>query len=586
VTFATPLLAVAPQSSGSVNVLTDLVIVLGLCVVFGLIMQRFGQSVLIGYLLVGVLVGGPASLDLIDDLKSFSFMGEVGIALLLFTVGLDLPLEKVRKFGSMAVIAGGVQVALTCAGASAVAYACGLSGSSAFIVGTAVSLSSTAVVIRVLADRSESDSVHGLVTTGVLVAQDVVVVLVLLLIPLLPGADRGGAETNGFAIELLTSLGKLLGLVVVTVVVERVAMRRIFASSSMAGARELLAVASMTVSLGAIGACWALDLSPALGGFIAGIVMADAAYASQVRSEIAPIRMALLAIFFAYVGMLADARWMWENMGLVALVVVPLVIGKALITWTAATIARVPSTAAIMTAAALAQLGEFSFAVLTTGDGVGLISDDVFRLMVSVSLVSLLITPWVIDGTAKLLHRRSMREGDGVDLDEQEVEHALAGHGIVIGVGPAGRAVAEAFANAHVPLVVIELNPRAETGGEDGDLPPGTRVVFGDAARPEILGRANVNEARIVVVTIPDPVSIRTIIAQSRQLAPDVPIVARGRYDRYVDELVTAGADDVVNEEHVTGRELAEVALKRLVLAGAAERRRDERRGAAPDPAT
>ena len=575
------LLAAGTASSGSVEVLTDVVIVLGLCVVFGIIAERLGQSILVGYLLAGVVVGGPSSLGLIDDIQSFSFMGEVGIALLLFTVGLDLPLEKVRKFGGTALAAGTLQVVLTTVAAGAVAIAAGLSTSSAFVVGVAVSLSSTAVVIRVLADRSEGDSVHGLVATGVLIAQDVLVVLVLLMIPLLPGAEVTG-EQGGFLVEFATAFAKLAALVLLIVFVERVVMRTMYQRAMLGNARELLAMLSLTVSLGAIGLCWALDLSPALGGFVAGIVMADAAYAGQVRSEIAPIRMALTAIFFAYVGMLADAQWMFEHLGLVIAVVVPLVLGKALLTWTAATMARVPSTAAIMAAAALAQLGEFSFAVLTMGRSVDLISTDTFRLLVSASVLTLLITPGLISATARIVQRRALAAGQGVDEDGDVVEHAYGDHALVVGVGPAGRAVTAALAASSVPVTVIELNPRAETGGTDDDLPPGTRVVFGDAARPEILASANLSAARILVVTIPDPVAIRTIVAQARQLAPEVPIVARGRYNRFVDEIAEAGADDVVDEENVTGREMAEVALRRLVLAGRIDRRRvrmERRRG-------
>jgi CPA2 family monovalent cation:H+ antiporter-2 len=574
VTLAPLLAAAATDHASSVRVLTDVVVVLALCVGFGLLAQRLGQSVLVGYLVAGVVAGGPSSLGIVDDISSFSFMGEVGVALLLFTVGLDLPLAKVRKFGSTAVVAGTVQVLLTTIAAAAVAMAAGVGGSGALVIGIAVSLSSTAVVIRVLADRSETDSVHGLVITGVLIAQDVLVVLVLIAIPLLPGAAAIEGAHGGIGLQLATALGKLVGLVALTIAIERVAMRRIFQGTSFDGARELLAVSSITVSLGAIGACWALDLSPALGGFIAGLVMADATYASQVRAEIAPIRMGLIAIFFAYVGMLADAGWMFHHAWLIAVVVVPVVLGKALLTWVAATLARVPSPAALMSAASLAQLGEFSFAVLTTGTAAGLVSAETFRLLVSVSLVTLLVTPWVIAGTSSAMRRRSLAEGAEHTLAEEPIEQAVGGHAVVVGVGPAGRAVAEALAGSGVPVTVIELNPRAETGGTDEDLPPGTRVVFGDAARAEILARANVGTARILVVTIPDPVAIRTIVAQSRQLAPAVPIVARGRYNRFVEDIAEAGADDVVDEENVTGREMAEVALRRLVLAGKLDRRR------------
>lgn len=586
-TFEFALRAAATAPADSVNVLMDVVIVLGMCVVFGLIAERLGQSVLVGYLLAGVVVGGPSSLGLVDDIASFSFMGEVGVALLLFTVGLDLPLAKVRKFGATALVAGSLQVVLTTVAVGAVAMAAGLGTSASFVVGVAVSLSSTAVVIRVLADRSEGDSVHGLVATGVLIAQDALVVLVLLVIPLLPGAEVSGPRSS-FLVEFGSAFGKLAAIILLVILVERVLMRTMYQRAWLGNARELLAVLSLTVSLGAIGLCWAFGLSPALGGFAAGIVMADAAYAPQVRSEIAPIRMGLTAIFFAYVGMLADAQWMFEHLGLVLLVVIPVVLGKALLTWVAAIMARVPSSAAIMAAAALAQLGEFSFAVLTMGTSVGLVGEDTFRLLVSVSVLTLLVTPGVISGTSRVMQKRALAAGQGMDSEGDVVEHAYGDHALVVGVGPAGRAVTTALAGANVPVTVVELNPRAETGGTDDDLPPGTRVVFGDATRPEILQRANLATARILVVTIPDPVAIRTIVAQARQLAPDVPIVARGRYNRFVKEIADAGANDVVDEENVTGGEMAEVAMRRLALAGRIDRRRErvERRRGEHDGAT
>ncbi|MCB0878388.1 MAG: cation:proton antiporter [Thermoleophilia bacterium] len=570
----------AVETHKSVGVLGDVVIVLALCVVFGLAARKLGQSVLVGYLIAGVVAGGPTSLRLIDDPASLSFMGEVGVALLLFTVGLDLPLSKLRKHGSTALAAGTGQVLLTSIVAGAIANALGRPHAAAFVVAVAVSLSSTAVVIRVLADRAESDSVHGLVTTGVLIVQDVFVVLVLLVIPLLPGSTAASADA-GLAASIGIALAKLVAIVVGIGAVERIALRRMFRAANGHTARELLALASLTISLGAIGACWALDLSPALGGFIAGIVMADAAYAPQVRSEIAPIRMGLLAVFFAYVGMLADLDWMLDNLWAVVLALVGIIVGKAALAFVAATIARVPRPAAIMSAASLAQVGEFSFVVLTLGTSVGLVHPDTLQLLVSTSVLSLLLTPALIQTTSRMQHAHTLSRGEDLDVDDMPNEHAGGGQAIVVGVGPSGRSVAAALAGSGVPLVVVELNPRPDTGpGDDDGLPAGTRVVFGDAGRPEILARAGIAEARILVVTVPDPVAIRTIIQQSRQLAPDVPIVARGRYNRFVDEVRAAGADDVVDEENVTGRELAEVALRRLVLAGDVERRRSaDRRG-------
>ncbi|MEO6867052.1 MAG: cation:proton antiporter [Gaiellales bacterium] len=568
--------ATAASETGSVNTLVDIVIVLAGCVLFGLVARALGQSLLVGYLLAGIVLGGPSSLHVVDKVSSFSFMGEIGIALLLFTVGLDLPLEKVRKFGRTALVAGTAQVVFTSALVMGIAMSLGLGPSASFIVGIAVSMSSTAVVISVLNDRAEADSVHGLITTGVLIAQDVIVVLVLLAIPLLPGATDVDL-TGSFIVDFSIALAKLVGLVFGIILVERIVMRRIFNTQQQSGTRELLALSSLTVSLGAIGVCWALDLSPALGGFIAGIVMADAAYAAQVRSEIAPIRMGLIAIFFAYVGMLSDAGWMLENAGLIVLVVVPLILGKAIITFVAARVARVPSAPALMTGAGLGQLGEFSFAVLTAGIAVELVSAETFRLLVSVSFVTLLVTPALISVTSRYIERSRLADGAEIDI-EGDAGTTKTGHALVIGAGPAGRSVVQAVAAAQFPVTVIELNPRVSTNV--GDCPSAMRIVFGDAARPEILLRADVRSASIIVVTIPDPVAIRTIVAQASQLAPDVPVVARGRYNRFINEIIDAGADAVVDEETLTGRELAGVALRRLAAAGAIEPTRAERRRA------
>lgn len=567
----TTIFAASASHGDSIGVLGDVVVVLAMCVAFGLIAQRLGQSVLVGYVLAGVLVGGPSSLGIVDDIESFSFMGEVGIALLLFTVGLDLSFDKVRKFGRTALIAGTAQVASTTLVAGGVTMAFGLSWSAAFVIGFAVSLSSTAVVMSVLADRAETDSVHGLVATGILLAQDIIVVIVLILVPLLPGAEGGSSDS--FLKELSIALAKLIALTVGIFLIERELLRRLFHAGAGARARELLAVASITVSLGAIAVCWALELSPALGGFIAGIIMADAVYAQSVRADIAPIRMGLVAVFFAYVGMVADAEWLVKHLPLVLLTVVATVGGKALLGWASARIASVPSSAAIMTAVALAQLGEFSFAVLASGEAVGLLDSDAFRLIISVSVVSLIITPQLIQMTSTTLHKRSLAEGDGLDMDETPMEMATAPHAIVVGAGPAGRAVTDALSAARIPVTVIELNPRTETGAADDDLPLGTRVVFGDAARPEILQRAGISSAKIVVVTIPEPTATSTIIAQCRQLLPDLPIVARGRYNMYLDDLASAGATIVVDEESITGSSIADAALTQLAMKGDVDRR-------------
>jgi CPA2 family monovalent cation:H+ antiporter-2 len=195
------------------------------------------------------------------------------------------------------------------------------------------------------------------------------------------------------------------------------------------------------------------------------------------------------------------------------------------------------------------------------------------------------MTPWMLSGTSWALHRRALGAGAVIDPEQAHAalpEHAIAQHAIVVGAGPAGQAVVQALADAGVPLVVIEFNRKSYSGTDGPTLPTGARIVFGDAARPEVLMRANVSHARIVVVTIPDPTSVQTIVAQVGQLAPRVPVVARGRYHRYVTNIASAGAAHVVDEEELTGHRLADAAIAQLAPVGAAERRHGERRSTDP----
>lgn len=542
--------------------LTDMIAVLAVCVAFGLVAQRLHQSVLVGYLVAGVLLG-PGALGVVRDIRSVSFMGEVGVALLLFTIGLDLSWRKVQKVGRMAIIAGTAQVALTSIAASSVAYLLGASSSSSVVIGMAVSLSSTAVVMRVINDRAESDSIHGLVTTGVLLAQDLFVILMLVVVPLLPGASGAASGTRDALMALAGSLGQLLALVVTLVLIERVIMRRLFLGPALAAQRELLAVSSFVVSLGAIVACMAMGLSPALGGFIAGIVMADAAYASQVRSEIAPLRMGLVAVFFAYIGMLADLGWMVDHALAIAGTVALVIVGKVALARAAMVIARVPAAPALLTAVLLAQVGEFSFALLAAGQEFGLVAEDAFRLLIAVSLFTILATPVLAGAASRGRARAVLVAGRTIDPELETPEQSIDRHVIVVGMGPAGRSVVDAMASAGVPVTVIELNAQADTSAHE-EIAPGTRTIFGDATRPEILLRAGLTTARLAVITVPEPTAIRTIIQQATQLAGHVPVIARGRYNIYVGDLLDAGADAVVDEEAVVGRELAGTALLRL----------------------
>lgn len=530
------------------GVLFDIVATLGVAVLVGVLFQRLRQSVMLAYLVAGLLVG-PSALGVVRDTDAFSAMGEVGVALLLFTIGLELPWARLRRFGVPLIGAGALQVALIVGLATPFLHWHGVSWGASAALAMAISMSSTAVVIRMLADRAETDSVHGLSSLGMLLAQDLLVVLLLLVVPQLGGEGSFAEAAGGLGI----SLSKLLGLVAAMGLLELVVMRRAFRNAALGSERELLALSSFVVSLGAITACFALDLSPALGGFVAGVIMADAPYADQVRAETAPLRMVLVALFFAWVGMLADLGWIVDHAGQIAGAVVGILIAKFAITYLALRVMRVAGFVAVLTAAALAQMGEFSFAVMATAQQAGIVGEAEFQLFISASVITLLLSPALLGTASQLVHRAISAPLLAVDARGRDHRH---GHAIVIGYGPAGREVVRSLLDAGVLVTVIELNPRVQH-----DVFDGVEVIFGDAAQREILERADVAGARLAVITIPEPSSLRRMVRQIAALAPHVPIVARGRYHIYIEQIGRAGAGHVVDEETVTGRELAQVAL-------------------------
>lgn len=530
------------------RVLFEIVMTLGLAVVLGLILDRLRQSVLIGYVLAGLLLG-PHALGVIRDVNAFSIMAELGVALLLFAIGLELPWHRVHSQARRSFMAGLVQVAvLVTIAIPILAFGFGLASPAAIAIAMALSLSSTAVVIRALVDRAEFDSVHGLAALGLLLAQDLATVGFLLVVPEL--GEGSGAE--GFIRELGVSFGKLLLLIACFVVIELVVIRRMFRNAPLRVTRELLALLSIAISLGSIGFAHALELSPAMGGFIAGMIMADAPYAHQVRAEIAPIRMALVAMFFAWIGMLADLSWVLAHAPQIIGLVVLVIVIKMLVTAACLRVAGTPLFAAVIAAAAVAQLGEFSFALVALARAEDLISTAAFQMFISVSLVTLVLTPSLLAGTSRFVHRPQF--GGFVRRASRLIPGE--GHAIVIGYGPAGRKVVSSLVDAGVTVTVVELNPRLVTD----QFPAEVSIVYGDAAQPEILERADLAAARIVVITIPEPSSLRRMVRQVAVLRPEVPILARGRYHIYLQQLADAGAHRVIDEESVAGERLAQEA--------------------------
>lgn len=527
------------------TILRDVVVTLGVAVLLGAIAQGLRQSPVIGYLIAGLALGGPGSLGLVENVDALEGIAELGVAMLLFSIGLDFSYSKLRRFGRVAIVGGLLQVALTALVTAVILTGFGASMAIAVAVGMMVALSSTAVVVRVLMDNAQIDSVFGLAAVGVLLVQDILLIPFLLLVPDLTGS----VPPTEAGLTFLVSLLKIGGLAAAMYVVDYLILTRAFDRvGGVAEREELLVLMTVVIAFGAAWATHAMGLSAALGAFLAGLMIAGAPYADHVRAEIGPLRVVLVTLFFAGIGMLADVTYLFENAAYVAGLVAAVVAGKALIATGALRLAGTRGIMAVLGGVALAQMGEFSFVLAAAARSADIVDAQQFQLIISVSLLSLLLTPIMLD----LANRISARGQAPTDLDERR--DAAHGHDVVVGYGPAGARVVQRLLEHGRQVTVVELNPRL---GDDA----GARTIHGDAGKMQILRRADVPTAASVTITIPDPSRAQGLARRIQAVAPDAKVILRGRYFRSLGELHETGAVAVVDEETQTGEHLARATL-------------------------
>lgn len=521
--------------------LLDILVILAASAAAGLALEKFRQNAIVGYLLAGVVLG-RAGLRVVESAEPLETIAELGVALLLFTIGLEFSWRRLRQLGNVALGGGTVQVVGTVLLAAAVCRVAGMGTAEALVVGAAVALSSTAVVLRVLTDRTELESPHGRNALGMLLLQDVAVVPLILMLNVL-GGEGGWAAARRFAVAAVEG-GVLVFLVIV---VTRHLLPRLLASVSSFRNRDLPVLLAFTVFLAATWASHAIGLSPVLGAFVAGMVLAETPFAEQIRADVTPFRALFVTVFFTSIGMLVEMPGMGTVAAAAGLAVL-IITGKALAAAAAVRVFGRPWNQALRTGLVLGQIGEFSFVLSELGRRQGLISDQSFQVLLAASLLTLLATPYLI-----ALAARSGRGAGGETRGEPGAAEPGEGPGVVIvGFGPAGRAVVEALRQSGAPVLVLELNPRTVNVHRVA-LP----IQIGDATQRDILEHAGLKRAAALVVTLPDPAAARLVVRQAKQLAPDVPVVARARYHIYAASLKDAGADEIVDEEELVGEELA-----------------------------
>lgn len=524
--------------------LLDVLILLATAMLFGALLERLKQNAILGYLLAGTLLG-PNALNLIPNHEAVIGIAELGVALLLFVIGLEFSRSKLRSIGAIALGGGTLQVVLTTGLGMYAGTLFGLDLPAAFAVGAIIALSSTAVVIRLLVQRSEIDSVHGRNSLGILLLQDIAVVPLMLAVSIL--AEKGSPLDVGWALGRAVAMVALLTacLFVLTRLAPLLLGTRVHAD------RETPVLMVMVAALGSAWGAHALGLSPVLGAFLAGMMLAESPFATQIHADVAPLKTLFVTLFFSSIGMMTNPAWALEHWPQVTGLVAAIILGKLILITGVVRLFRFSLGQALATGFCLSQVGEFSFVLAGQSRQQNLIGDELFELIIAATVLSLFATPYLVGFAPRISQWLDRRSGP---TQPPTGTHHGQDRIAIIGYGPAGRRVAEELTKAGHSLVAIELNAGARADAQALGIP----MIVGDATSLQVLQHAGISSIKAVAVTIPDTAIARQVTAQIRAIAPEAIIVTRGRFHRFHTELMGAGANAVINEEMEVGYKVAE----------------------------
>jgi monovalent cation:H+ antiporter-2, CPA2 family len=525
--------------------------------------QRFKLPSIVSFLVIGMLVG-PFGFALITDQSVIDTIGEVGIVLLLFTIGLEFSFQTLLRSWRAVIIGGIVQVCTTIAAITLISLTFQMPFNEALIFGFIVSLSSTAIVMKILQEKGEVDTIQGRTLLGILIFQDLAIIPMMLVLPLLAGSDSSidfsAAPYQITKIALIILAIVILGYWVIPRVLFKVAKAR---------SRELFlfTIAGICVVI-----AWLTNeagLSFTLGAFIGGLIIGESDYNIDALGHIIPFRDVFAAIFFLSIGMLLNTATVLDNFGYVAIIILIIFGVKVMTGVFSAAVLGMQTRICVFCGLALAQIGEFSFVLAKSGLDAGVIQTGVYQLFLAGAIVTMAFTPFAMKASPQvvdLLYRlfpKRLGQQRAVLPGEIAPEEGLSDHIVIAGYGITGKSVARAATLAGIPYMVIELNPEIIKEERSQYRP---NFIFGDAVQEEVLEHAGIRHARTLIVAVSEEEAIPRIIHTARQLSPHVHILARTRHVRNAQHLLDLGADEVISEEFESALEIFTRALKRYQI--------------------
>lgn len=524
-------------------ILIDITIIVVFATISLLICSRLKVPGILGYLITGLFVG-PNGFGLISEIENVNIMAEFGVVLLLFTIGLEFSLNQLLSLKRSAIGGGLLQIFFTTLIVMIACYFLGYNINKSIFYGLIITLSSTAIVLKLLMERNEIEAPFGRVTTSILIFQDIAVIPIMLMIPMI------APEGNSSILEIFITMGKAILVVVVLFAIARFIVPRLLIQVTKTKSRELFLFAVVLICLGVAFITNQAGLSLALGAFLAGMIVSETGFGYQALGNVVPFKDVFTGFFFVSVGMLINIDIFVSNPIIVFSAAIFIVIAKTLMAGVSINILGYPLTTSLRTGLSLAQVGEFSFILAATGKASGIITSDEHSTFIAISVITMALSPFLIQYSSQIsyfVEKLPLPNGvkKGYFHPKEKKLKPMKDHIIIVGFGPAGRNIAKAADNAKINYTVIEMNPQTVRN----ESAKGVSIIYGDASQEEILAHAKIDKARALIISSGDYSTTRNIVEAAHRIDQTIAIIARTRFASHAALLKELGAIDVIVEE-------------------------------------
>ncbi|MDG1176747.1 MAG: cation:proton antiporter [SAR324 cluster bacterium] len=540
------------------GIATDLILLVVSAFFSGLLMQRLGQPLILGYILTGIAFGPYTGGFALTSVHEIELLAEIGVALLLFALGLEFSLKDLKPVKKIALIGTPIQILLTIAMGYGIGQWMGWDAKTSLWLGALVSLSSTMVLLKTLMNQGWLGTLSSKVMVGILIVQDLAVVPLIVLLPILNNPELGWVSLQ---IAILKTVLFLAGMILFGTRLLPWIMRHI----SHLGSRELFLLAITAIGLGVGYLTYLVGLSFAFGAFVAGMVLSESDYGHQALSDIIPVRDLFGLLFFASVGMLLNPAFLLDHWQQVFILVLIVSLGKGLILALLARIFKYGNVVPLAVGLGLFQVGEFSFVLAQVGVSTNSISHEVYSLVLTTAIITMFLTPLISGQTARLyaLRKRWFKHEslDSINFPKS----GFRNHVIIMGGGRVGFRIAQVLKRLNVPMLIIELDQLRVDRAKHADIP----VIYGDASHEVVLEAATASLARLLIITSPEVVIAQTIVQRVRKVNAEIQVVARAPGVEFLEEFKKLNISEVVIPEFEAGLEMARKALVHLHIPAA-----------------